>query len=162
MVVARLGNGVFKIGFAFIALFLILFVVGNEAIQRAGAALFFRLCSRSRGRLCSCSLLCTRTLCGHGALRSRSCSALTQPCIDAAHHQRSTTIAIKSKNLFHRTVNEGAVVADHHHNAGPVIQVILECAQCVKVKIVGGFVEQQNIGLFNESEKKLQTTAFTT
>ena len=53
-------------------------------------------------------------------------------------------------------------MAHDDNDAGPIVEVILECAQCVEVKIVRWFVQQQHIGLFDESEHQLQTTTLAT
>ena len=50
-------------------------------------------------------------------------------------------------------------MADHYHDAGPGVEVVLECTQRVEVEVVRGFVEQQHIGLFDECEQQLQATS---
>ena len=47
-------------------------------------------------------------------------------------------------------------MADHHDDAGPVVEEVLERAQRVEVEVVGRLVEQQHVGLLDQGEQQLQ------
>ena len=85
--------------------------------------------------------------------------ALRQPAGDAAAHHGGSTVAVERQHLADRAIEEHAVVADDHDDAGPVVEELLERAQRVEVEIVRRLVEQQHVGLLDQREQQLQAPA---
>jgi hypothetical protein len=56
-------------------------------------------------------------------------------------------------------VEEFAVVADHHHGAGVALEPGFQPDQRVQVQVVGGFVEQQQVGRAHQRARQLQAHA---
>ena len=53
-------------------------------------------------------------------------------------------------------------MTDDDNNARPFIQIIFEGTQCVEIEVVGRLVEQQNVGLFDQCQQKLQSSTLAT
>ena len=47
-------------------------------------------------------------------------------------------------------------MADDHHDAGPLVEVVLEGAEGVEVEVVRRFVQQQDVRLLDQREQQLQ------
>ena len=60
------------------------------------------------------------------------------------------------------TVEEPAVVANHHSTASKRFQTFLKRTERVHVDVVGRFVEQQHVALLLQSKRQLQAVALTT
>jgi hypothetical protein len=56
-------------------------------------------------------------------------------------------------------VEELAVVADHDHGAGVALEPGFQPDQGVQVQVVGGFVEQQQVGRAHQRAGQLQAHA---
>ena len=72
------------------------------------------------------------------------------------------SIAFKCKDMGANTVEEPAVVANHHSTAGKCFQTFLKRTERVHVDVVGRFVEQQHVALLLQRKRQLQAVALTT
>ena len=64
-------------------------------------------------------------------------------------------IALEGEYVRGDSVQEPAVVTDHHRAAGKVIQGFLQGTERVDIQVVGGLVQQQNIGSLLEHARQL-------
>ena len=53
-------------------------------------------------------------------------------------------------------LQEGPVVADHHQRARPAVEEVLQRAQRVQVEIVGGLVQQEDVGTLGQHQQQLE------
>ena len=67
-------------------------------------------------------------------------------------------IAFKGEQLIHHPVKKIAVMRNHHHGAGEIIEVILEHCQRLHVEVVGRFVKQQYIRRSHQNPQQEQAT----
>ena len=67
--------------------------------------------------------------------------------------------AVEGEQFVGDAVEERTVVADHHHDARPVVEEVLERPQRVEVEVIGGFVEEQHVRLLDQGEQQLQAAA---
>jgi len=59
-----------------------------------------------------------------------------------------------------KLIQEFAIVRDHDDCAGIILQIFLEPLERFKVEMVGRFVEQEDIGLFEQNLAKRNPAAF--
>ena len=57
------------------------------------------------------------------------------------------------------TIEEPAIVRDHHHAAAEFHQRIFQRAQGFHVQIIGGFIEQQHIAALQQRLRHMQAAA---
>ena len=55
-------------------------------------------------------------------------------------------VALKGEDVGCEAIKEHAVMADDHGAAGEIFQCFFKRCQCFRIEVIGGFVEQQNIG----------------
>ena len=79
-----------------------------------------------------------------------------------AIEEEHVAIAFKCKDMGANTVEEPAVVANHHSTACKRFQTFLKRTERVHVDVVGRFVEQQHVTLLLQSKRQLQAVALTT
>ena len=60
------------------------------------------------------------------------------------------------------SIEEIAVVRHHHHTAAEVFQKILQHAQGLHIKVIGGFIQKENIRGLDQQATEGQPPAFTT
>ena len=65
-------------------------------------------------------------------------------------------IALHHKQMVHHLVHEVAVVAHHNHAAAEVLQILLQHLQGDDVKVVGRFVENQEVGRTHQDGAKVE------
>ncbi len=65
--------------------------------------------------------------------------------VEVALEPRHLRVALEGQHVGGDTVQEPAVVGDHHRAAGEFQQRVLQRAQRVDVEVVGGLVEQQQV-----------------
>ena len=54
---------------------------------------------------------------------------------------------VQFQNPLGGVVQEVAVVGDGHHSAGKALQELLQPVDAFRIQVVGGFVQQQHVGL---------------
>lgn len=69
-------------------------------------------------------------------------------------------VAFEDEEVSAYPVEEVAVMADDHYAAGEFIESLLQYAHGVHVKVIGGFVEQQEIAAPAQELGKMYTVAF--
>ena len=57
----------------------------------------------------------------------------------------SLAVSFKSQNMSGNTVEEPAIMGNHQHAAGEIHQGFFQCPQCLDIKVIGRFIEQQYI-----------------
>ncbi len=62
----------------------------------------------------------------------------------------------EAEQSIHGAIEEVAVVGDHHHAAAEILEEVLEHAQGVHVEVVGGLIEQQHIGGFDQQPAEVE------
>ena len=72
------------------------------------------------------------------------------------------TVTLKCKDMRGNAVKEPAVVRDHHRAAGKIQQCFFQCAQGFHVKVIGGFVQQQDITAALQEFCQVHPVAFAT
>ncbi len=65
-----------------------------------------------------------------------------------------SAVALKGEDVGRHAVEEPAVVADDHHAAAEIGNAFFERAQGAHIEIVGGFVEQEQVGLRGEGARE--------
>ena len=60
------------------------------------------------------------------------------------------------------TVKEPAIVRDHQHAAGEFEQGVFQCTQGFDIKIVGGFIQHQDVAAHEQGLGHMQPAAFAT
>ena len=71
-------------------------------------------------------------------------------------------IAFPCENMRGHAVEEPTVVRDHHSAAREAKQCVFKRFKSFDIKIVGRFVEQQQVAALLQGQRKIQTIAFTT
>ena len=69
-------------------------------------------------------------------------------------------IALEGQDMGGDAIEEPAVMADDHGAAGEILQRLFQRAQRVDIEIVGGLVEQQNVGAGLEHLGQMHPVAF--
>ena len=59
-------------------------------------------------------------------------------------------LALEYQQVVHDLVHEVAVVTHHNDASGEVLQVLFQYLQRHDVKVVGGFVEHQEVGVLHQ------------
>ena len=68
---------------------------------------------------------------------------------------------LEAKQPIHGAIQEVAVVGDHHHATAKIFEEVLEHAQGVDVEVVGGFIQQQHVGRFDQEPAQMQAPPLT-
>ena len=66
--------------------------------------------------------------------------------LEVAFEEDDLGVAFEGEDVGGEAVEEVAVVADDHGAACEVLESVFECADCVDVEVVGGFVEEDDVG----------------
>src|SRR3546814_18437276 len=75
--------------------------------------------------------------------------------------ERNTAAPVELKHPAHDTVEEVAVVGNKDDVAGVIDEVIFQPLHAFSVKMVGRFVKQQNVRLFQQQTAKSDAALFT-
>jgi len=70
--------------------------------------------------------------------------------------------AVQFENPLGRVVQEVAIVGDGHHGAGEAVQELLQPVHRLGIQVVGGFVEQQHVGLGQKQAAQRDAALFAT
>src|SRR5215211_6702810 len=70
-------------------------------------------------------------------------------------------IALPSQDMGRDPIQEPAVVRDHHGTSGKVEKSILQRLESFHVKIIGRFVEQQQVAAHFQRQRQIEAVAFT-
>ena len=70
-------------------------------------------------------------------------------------------IALPGQDVSRYPIKEPAVVGDHHRTSRKVEQRILHRLEGFHVKIIGRFVEQQQVAAHFQRQRQVETVAFT-
>ena len=71
-------------------------------------------------------------------------------------------LSFEHQQVVHHLVHEVAVVADHDDAAREVLQVFFQNLQRHNVKVIGGLVEHQEVGVLHQYRTQVQFSALTT
>ena len=71
-------------------------------------------------------------------------------------------ITLERKDMCGDTVQEPAVVGNHHGTAGKILETLLQGTYSVDIHVIGRLVEQKDIALILERERQMQPVFFTT
>jgi len=70
-------------------------------------------------------------------------------------------LSFKCKDVRRDAIQKPPVVSDYNGTPGKTQQGLLKCPECIHIKIVCRFIEQQNVGPFPENLCKMHTIPFT-
>ena len=79
----------------------------------------------------------------------------------AALEEEDLGIALVGEDMCADTVEEPAVVADDNGAACEVLEAFLQRAEGVDVDVVGGLVEEEDVGFALEGQRQMEAVAFT-
>ena len=71
-------------------------------------------------------------------------------------------ITLECEDMCGDTVQEPAVVGNHHGTAGKILETLLQGTYSVDIHVIGRLVEQKDIALILERERQMQPVSFTT
>ena len=71
-------------------------------------------------------------------------------------------ITLERKDMCGDTVQEPAVVGNHHSTAGEILETLLQGTYSVDIHVIGRLVEQKDIALILERERQMQPVSLTT
>ena len=71
------------------------------------------------------------------------------------------TVPFKREDVGRNSIKEPAVVTDHHRTAPEVLKGLFECPKGIDVKIIGGLVQEYDIGPFLQHLCKVHSIALT-
>ena len=95
-------------------------------------------------------------------LRTSGSSSSTPSRVETARDFTHTALVVDRQRGFDGALEERPVVADDDECAGPVVQEVLEHSQRLDVEVIGGLVQQQDVGLLGQYGEQLQSSAFAT
>ncbi len=106
---------------------------------------------------------------GHSVRTGRLCSEslelvlLIRPEIALEPEPRGLIagITLPGKDVGAGSVQEPAVVGDHHRTSRKLLQRVLQRTECLNIEVVGGLVEQQKIAALLEGQRQVEPVALT-
>ena len=72
------------------------------------------------------------------------------------------TVAVEDEDVVHHFVHEVAVVAHHDEASAEILQVLLEDLQRHDIEVVGGFVEDEEVGRPHEDGAQIESASLAT
>src|SRR5690606_22053778 len=66
----------------------------------------------------------------------------------------------KNKQVFHQPIHKIAVVGDYNQTTRKIVQKLLKGIQGHDIKVVGGLIQNQKIGVFDQYQQQLQPSQF--
>ncbi len=69
--------------------------------------------------------------------------------------------AIQFEDPFHHIIKEVAVMGDHQHRSGIFLEVVFQPLDAFGIKVVGRFIEQQDVGLLDQQPGECNAAFFT-
>ena len=74
---------------------------------------------------------------------------------------RSARVAEQREHPVGGALDEEPVVGDHDHRAGPAVEQVLQLGQGLDVEVVGGLVEEEDVGLVHQQPQDLEPAPLT-
>ena len=72
------------------------------------------------------------------------------------------SVALEHQQMINHLVHEISVVAHYNNTSGEVGKIFLQYLKCHDVKVVGRFVEHEEVGILHEHCTQIQFAPFTT
>lgn len=82
-------------------------------------------------------------------------AAALQVLVHAARQHPQGAVAEEGEDPVGGALDEEAVVGDDDHRAGPAVEEVLQLGQGLDVQVVGGLVEEEDVGLVHEEPQDL-------
>ena len=68
-------------------------------------------------------------------------------------------VSFKSQNVGGDAIQKPAVMADHHNATGKIFKGLLEGSQRIDIQVIGGFIQQQDIGCLLQHQGQMYPVA---
>ena len=72
------------------------------------------------------------------------------------------SVSVEYEQVVNDLVHEVTVVADHDDTAGEVHEVFFENLECLDIQVIGGLVENKEIGILHQYRTEVELALLTT